>query len=331
MANVTIDPRALLRKGQRELQEFVQKKQAELADFNSDVADQAFQRIQKQHDECKSTREACVDSTIFRGLSNHTSKQAVQLGLNSNSITWTHFLKGLKHGASTDGVSIDWESLGQSTSVFFNTPIGVNFMIGPLSVPKRVINQNAQRQRRKATVAEKPATIKHEESKNAKKTEHEKFQKFLCSKLESGKQGMFDFLFNPKSFTQTVENIFEFSFLVKDGWSSISVDQNELSAQPVVEYQNPHEDRRKTSEKQTILSFNMNDFENLKRAYDVRQATLPHRQDKEYDEARAGNDSDHEIVDEESDSEDDSQRRIVSKRKTASSANDDVKRRKADA
>jgi len=292
--------RSRLRKEQRELAQYVQKEQAALADFTSDAADVAFQKIQAQHQKIGTAREGCVDSSIFRGLSGHISKQAIQLGVDGNAITWKHFLTKLKEvaGSSNSATAVDWHGLGECTSVFFSIPIPINFMLGPISVEKK-IRVAAQRVRKNIYAAEKPATINHKDSEKKKKTEHERFQNFMCNQLkEKKKVGMFDFLFNPDSFTQTVENIFEFSFLVKDGWSSISVDHGNMDAQPTLETKNPRNEKQTfKSEKQAIISFNMADFENLKKLYNITDLILPHREDAEYEETPGGHDSDYNIED----------------------------------
>lgn len=90
------------------------------------------------------------------------------------------------------------------------------------------------------------------------------------------------YLFNPKSFTQTVENIFHFSFLVKKGSAGISVRTKEESEKyggagpgPIVRtMQNPNE---APIPKQAIVSLNMQDWRDLCEAYSVKEGDIPHR------------------------------------------------------
>ncbi|CAB9496203.1 Pfam:Nse4 [Seminavis robusta] len=96
------------------------------------------------------------------------------------------------------------------------------------------------------------------------------------------------FLFNPKSFTQTVENMFNYSFLIKKGSASIRMRKplaplSESSAPlgldsagcfiaPVDERQ----DHDGTA-KQCVLSFTMKDWGRLCEAYELEGCDIPHR------------------------------------------------------
>lgn len=115
---------------------------------------------------------------------------------------------------------------------------------------------------------------KMEEGSNEKK----------CYEKHLQKSGMetcaIKFLFNPKSFTQTVENIFHFSFLVKKGDASISVkksqDENDdLSYQgPVIQHKRIG---TSTQSKQAIVAINMQDWRSLCEKFKVQEGDIPHR------------------------------------------------------
>lgn len=95
------------------------------------------------------------------------------------------------------------------------------------------------------------------------------------------------FLVNPKSFTQTIENIFNFSFLVKKGEAQIkmrkrlplvsSQDANPLGLPTSgcfvsvgkADYQGPS--------RQCVIPFTMKDWRRLRESYDLDECDIPHR------------------------------------------------------
>mmetsp|Transcript_34134 Transcript_34134/g.55733 ORF Transcript_34134/g.55733 Transcript_34134/m.55733 type:complete len:130 (+) Transcript_34134:229-618(+) len=90
-------------------------------------------------------------------------------------------------------------------------------------------------------------------------------------------------LFNPKSFTQTVENVFHFSFLVKEGFSGIRARTAEEAEEfggdpgPVIR---PIKDGVDPGvPKQAIVSLNMKDWKDMCQAYNVEESDVPHRVD----------------------------------------------------
>jgi hypothetical protein len=116
-----------------------------------------------------------------------------------------------------------------------------------------------------------------------------------------------ELLFNPKSFTQTVENIFHYSFLVKKGTAALTVrerdvelvdpqtasDEGEdrtadltLRGGPVVRYVRA---RDVTPEpRQAIVSLTMEEFRNLVEAYGVEKSDVPHRTGSKHGRATPG-------------------------------------------
>lgn len=106
----------------------------------------------------------------------------------------------------------------------------------------------------------------------------------LAKKLKNHGVGIdaIQYLFNPDSFTQTVENIFHFSFLVKKGSASflvrekgLTVGSLELPPGPVVKY--IEENKSPLPDRQAILTLTMQDWRDLCAAYHVTRGDLPYR------------------------------------------------------
>ncbi|KAG7357597.1 Nse4 C-terminal-domain containing protein [Nitzschia inconspicua] len=94
-----------------------------------------------------------------------------------------------------------------------------------------------------------------------------------------------ELLFNPKSFTQTVENIFHYSFLVRKGEAGLSIKDEQhiadgmtLPAGPsVVYYNSEHGQKALPPPTQAIVSLTMKDWREMIRAYNVKKSDVPHR------------------------------------------------------
>jgi hypothetical protein len=104
---------------------------------------------------------------------------------------------------------------------------------------------------------------------------------------------MVELLFNPKSFTQTVENIFHYSFLVKSGKAKLSIRKKDvevdesiiLPAGPVVVYVKDDKDGRPVQTpppKQGIVNLTMKDWRELITTYNVTKSDVPHRTGSKY-------------------------------------------------
>mmetsp|Transcript_255 Transcript_255/g.631 ORF Transcript_255/g.631 Transcript_255/m.631 type:complete len:192 (-) Transcript_255:106-681(-) len=94
-------------------------------------------------------------------------------------------------------------------------------------------------------------------------------------------------MFNPKSFTQTVENLYHYSCLVKDGEASLIVrDEKSLDKDsqdvfieggPVVKLVPKSSKGPSPAPRQAIVSLTMQDWKELIQAYDVESSDIPHR------------------------------------------------------
>lgn len=89
-------------------------------------------------------------------------------------------------------------------------------------------------------------------------------------------------LFNPRSFTQTVENVFHYSFLVKEGFSGIRTrsadDAEEFGLEPGPVLRPIKEGVDPGQPRQAIVSLNMKDWRDMCAAYNVEASDVPHRE-----------------------------------------------------
>ncbi|KAI9825134.1 MAG: nuclear protein, partial [Thelocarpon impressellum] len=224
---------------------------------------------------------------------------------------------------SIDGDDVlDWEFFGRRACFPHNRrPAVPGFLLGPLSVQKRTrtrqVRQGRQQRRDPADVV-RPEELQAEDLEKAENSnlsvlctrirdELDRVQKKGQAAVEAeivddmgdaeirevmerhgicddGGVGLFNFVINPSSFGQTVENLFYVSFLIRDGRAGILKDSDGL---PTLHALAPHtaaEIREQNVQKQqAILSLDHKTWKALIRAYDISEPMIPDRGSGEQD------------------------------------------------
>lgn len=212
----------------------------------------------------------------------------------------------------------DWNVLGVATGACFNTlPSRVHFLQGPLHLDYEPKERTARRKRRTQNEEDEASDEEPEQQKKASKTSQmsvvEESMKVLDKMMqrkcrdsvrnrrqvvalvegaalqEEAKQRIKEdggiasipaipFLFNPQSFTKTVENMFYLSFLVKKGDATIRVCNGKPVVTSLTSLNKKKGDKAMPPPaRQAIVPFTMKDFRGLCQAYSLEHDDTPDR------------------------------------------------------
>ncbi|KAF2400651.1 Nse4-domain-containing protein [Trichodelitschia bisporula] len=213
------------------------------------------------------------------------------------------------------GDALAWDVLGASACFPNNKRPGLPaFLLGPMSVQKRVRAATQRTQRSQAAAVTKPQELKAADLEKSETTnltvQCKKIRSLLGNVIEKGMAGveqeasedmdeeearsvfrrnhlamnyevsLFEFAVNPRSFGQTVENLFYISFLIKDGYFKLSMDDDGL---PTLRPSEPRkagdggEGGDGAAKHQAIFSVNYGTWQKLIRALDIQVSLIPHR------------------------------------------------------
>lgn len=206
----------------------------------------------------------------------------------------------MKQKCSTNG-QFNWLMLGREAGVCFNAlPGRVAFLCGPLAADPTLKKKRERKERRRAEVdlieAVKPKEVEEGEQegdpnklsatektikqmeKSLKKRVKENMNAGLSPEIDACK-----FLCNPRSFTQTVENIFHFSFLVKKGQAGIKFNDGVVERRGdrtpglvVTTINGRGSDGDTGAQTQSVLTFTMRDWRAM--CEGITEGDLPHRE-----------------------------------------------------
>ncbi|KAJ5689497.1 nuclear protein Qri2/Nse4 [Penicillium macrosclerotiorum] len=217
------------------------------------------------------------------------------------------------------GDAMNWDWLGRSACFPFSArPVVSGWLLGPLSVQKRTrqLTQRTGRERFDQTEAVQPqelrqADLGQQESanlteicskinklladtqKNAESKvnwilsqeedpSEERLQEVMDENCiaDDGGIPLFRFCVNPRSFGQSVENLFYISFLVRDGHVALNTDTRGLPTLISTAPFAPNEAQRMGIQKhQAIFTLDFDTWRDMIETFNIKECIIPHREE----------------------------------------------------
>ncbi|EGD73479.1 hypothetical protein PTSG_05184 [Salpingoeca rosetta] len=205
---------------------------------------EVFNRFDAQRKNVSTTREGLLETHALLKLSKIVNRQTQALETTYVPLDKVSFAEQVTQLAFKGGAQpakrakLDWAVVGQVASSIAQPLPLVSMMYGPLSMDlsKRQVAKPTQRTTFDKSKAVVPSSnlsdLENEQDLTAARVKE--VTKYLGKALAASKRrhperyprvGYFEFLVNPRDFGQTVENIFHFSFLVKDGAVELFLDE----------------------------------------------------------------------------------------------------------
>ncbi|KAJ9108928.1 hypothetical protein QFC21_000250 [Naganishia friedmannii] len=210
----------------------------------------------------------------------------------------------------------DWAKIGWLAVRRSKRAPGVEFMNGMMAIEhkKRIVNRKA-RQRQAAGPEVRPQEIRQEDmTKAANPTITNTKALTVLLEKQDGEVNFFEWVVNPRSFGQTVENMFYTSFLVREGIAAIDVkddgsgipmisydiqgeerpDSSGFPAIPVVSCDPPSEEDKKAqydeegnvtrealTRRQVVMEMTMDVWQEAIELFNIAKGIIPHREEAE--------------------------------------------------
>jgi len=211
----------------------VETREKELVDPKNTLFDKVVKNANESFQYVDTIKNGTKDAKLMADLSKLLTDQVKQVGASNQTITTTLLSNCLARAFKNDG-DVDYAKVGFQARVFFRAIPSFDSMLGSAAIKPPPKKEKVKREKVKidnSAPVEKPKLLqKRAEGGDAAEAEaeddesnlfklHPKLQSELTSLLDQaggGEVNMFDVVVDPQSFTQTVENVFALSFLVKD-------------------------------------------------------------------------------------------------------------------
>ncbi|KAA6419659.1 MAG: hypothetical protein FRX49_10383 [Trebouxia sp. A1-2] len=273
-----------LRKGYRDLQQSIQRSKDDLGDFSKDSLQEALGNANLLHERVNRPREQAKDSEVFCTLAASGVEQAKKLAAGAKSRTAKDIIRRLKFRFASDAqadveedpTAYDWVAAGDHCLHLFGCAVGVGCMLGAMAAQPKVRKVAQRQQKTKLGVLEKPKEIQNIRTEDKQETDRVMEDMFDVIAAHTP-VGWLELVMNHNSFSQTAENIFTLSFLVRDAKVSFVPDK-ELGM--LVHAHNPKTDKGTDDSKervQSMQSYGMDDWESWKDYIEPHQCLMEHR------------------------------------------------------
>ncbi|KAK6335910.1 nuclear protein [Orbilia blumenaviensis] len=260
---------------------------------NSGLVD-FIEKTNELFSDVKQTSDAMVDGKVQVEIGKLAAEKAKRVG-NSSTNTGLdidefiakciQFMGKSRPGDASD--SHDWSYLGREVATpSMKTAKTSDFMYGPMAVQKRqrLIKERKKVVRRRPEEYIRPIDLNEKEiAKNENSTTKNvvDIHKCLCNWfLETGEDivNYFEFVINPESYGQTIENMFYLAFLIRDGRVGIMESEEGLLYLIATTPATPEESQQQgLVRKQIVMPMEKHVWRELIEAFDLRKTIIPTR------------------------------------------------------
>ncbi|CAM9806862.1 unnamed protein product [Scytosiphon promiscuus] len=294
LSGQTTEQRRELRLKQRALKSRIIEQESDIGDLNKDAFREVTEANAVLSEEAKYPREfaQAVDNLklISKAQADGSDKlHGTSVGVNvENALDQIGKVFSRTKGEAGDGSRLfEWAKWGGNISMLFLAlPDRADFMMGPLDKPAKERKRAQRRQKINDDDAEEVVPEMDQRGKKAKlnkdqtQTRITKMKDIECEPEHARtKKDMFETLMNPNSFTQTVENLFDFSFFVKSSQGHISIDEKTDLPQVMFDQEEAGRSGNEGAgvQRQWLMSFTPEDFRELKALYALEGSNIEHR------------------------------------------------------
>ncbi|XP_012410240.1 EP300-interacting inhibitor of differentiation 3 [Trichechus manatus latirostris] len=291
-----------IRKQYRQLMYNVQQQRDDIVNTASESLTEALEEANVLFDEVSRTREAALDAQFLVLASDLGKEKAKQLNCDMSFFNQGAFrdylcifvgLNWLEEerdelGDFDDSIALSfWEKVQKEATSWTLRAETFHFIFGSFksepSAPK-------PRQRKRVCSMEEngdmPTKLRKMDLNGNQEATEKEVERILgllqtyFRKYPDSPVSYFEFVVDPHSFSRTVENIFYVSFIIRDGFARISLDQDRL---PILEPINNNQmdegyDSSSHGRRQGVISLSLQDWKNIVATFEISEAMITNLQ-----------------------------------------------------
>ncbi|XP_043845943.1 non-structural maintenance of chromosomes element 4 homolog A [Dromiciops gliroides] len=294
--------RRLIRHQYRELIHHVQQQREDMLSSKSNKLTDALEQANQLFNRVSQAREAALDAQFLVLASDLGKEKANQLHSDMTLFDPTSYAEDLLKYMGLNRLEVleesdseeeplhigflpdnSWLRVGITSVKHFKNAPTFHFLFGSFKTDPPMPKQRNERQRRKDKQEEEramPAELKKMEESQQEATEKEVerilglLQTYFREEPETP-ISFFDFVIDPDSFARTVENIFHVSFIVRDGFARIRLDQDKLPIiEPITQGNEESEQQSTQIRHQDIISLSYQDWKDIVRTFEISQPMI---------------------------------------------------------